>query len=153
MAALVEYQSKPDDEFHQGDAVGQPMDFFTPRTDEKRLNPLFKVLSDGRKYSSARGIIEPMMRFYEDQDGNFVEQFQTTAFDARLWELYLFATFVELGYARLPEIAVPTSCLTAPSGLSGLKQPRLTRRTAASLKSLTVRKECPRILKILCRSN
>jgi len=40
-----------------------------------------------------------MMRFYEDTDGNFVEQFQTTAFDACIWELYLFATFTELGYS------------------------------------------------------
>lgn len=38
------------------------------------------------------------MRWYEDVDGNFIEQFQTTAFDARLWELYLFATLVEMGY-------------------------------------------------------
>jgi large subunit ribosomal protein L30 len=33
-------------------------------------------------YSPARELIKAMMRFYEDADGNFVEQFQTTAFDA-----------------------------------------------------------------------
>ena len=38
------------------------------------------------------------MNWYEDVDGNFVEQFQSSAFDARLWELYLYAMFVELGY-------------------------------------------------------
>ena len=48
-----------------------------------------------------------MMHWYEDLDGNFVQQFQTTGFDARLWELYLFATFVEMGY-RIDRIhAVP----------------------------------------------
>ena len=36
-----------------------------------------------------------MMRWYEDIDGNFVEQFQTTGFDARIWELYLYAVLVE----------------------------------------------------------
>jgi hypothetical protein len=28
----------------------------------------------------------------------FIEQFQTTGFDARLWELYLFSTLTELGF-------------------------------------------------------
>ncbi len=36
-----------------------------------------------------------MMRWYEDIDGNFVEQFQTTGFNARVWELYLFAALTE----------------------------------------------------------
>lgn len=35
------------------------------------------------------------MHFFEDVDGNFVEQFQTTAFDARFSELYLFALLTE----------------------------------------------------------
>jgi len=48
-----------------------------------------------------------MMHWYEDPDGNFIEQFQTTGFDARLWELYLFAAFTETGY-RIDRIhAVP----------------------------------------------
>lgn len=37
------------------------------------------------------------MRWHEDIDGNFVEQFQTTGFDTRIWELYLFATLIEAG--------------------------------------------------------
>src|ERR1700688_1284591 len=36
-----------------------------------------------------------MMYYYEDVDGNFVEQFQSTAFDARSWELYIFALLAE----------------------------------------------------------
>lgn len=43
------------------------------------------------------------MRWYEDRDGNFIEQFQSTGFDARIWELYLWATFVSLGY----EVTMP----------------------------------------------
>jgi hypothetical protein len=121
MAKLTEHHQQPDHEFYQGDAIGSPMDFFTPVADEQKLHPFFKNLVEGRKYSSARGIIEPMMRFYEDEDGNFVEQFQTTAFDARLWELYLFATFVELGYARVPEIQVPDFLLSSPFGAFGLE--------------------------------
>src|SRR3546814_15734503 len=57
-----------------------------------------------------------MMRFHEDADGNFIEQFQTTGFDPRLWELYLFATFNELGYARDSAVAVPDFILTGLPG-------------------------------------
>lgn len=37
------------------------------------------------------------MKHYVDVDGNFVEQFQSTAFDARIWELYLYAALLEMG--------------------------------------------------------
>jgi hypothetical protein len=62
-----------------------------------------------------------MMCFYEDADGNFVEQFQTTAFDARLWELYLFATFNEIGYARSVNVAAPDFLLTSVLGHLGVE--------------------------------
>jgi hypothetical protein len=34
-----------------------------------------------------------------DRDGNFVQQFQSDGFDARTWELYLFAVFHSLSFA------------------------------------------------------
>lgn len=39
------------------------------------------------------------MPWFEDADGNFVEQFQTQGFDARLWEIYLFAMLIEAEYS------------------------------------------------------
>lgn len=54
-----------------------------------------------------------MMNWYEDVDGNFVEQFQSSAFDARLWELYLYAMFVELGYGFDRKYQRQTSCAKA----------------------------------------
>jgi hypothetical protein len=35
------------------------------------------------------------MYYFQDPDGNFVEQFQSNAFNSRLWELYLFAVLGE----------------------------------------------------------
>lgn len=49
----------------------------------------------GAEFSAAREIISEMMRWHESADGNFVEQFQTTGFDARVWELYLFTVLTE----------------------------------------------------------
>ena len=88
----------PDEAHHQGHRRRVPVDFFKPVVRQDRLDPDFHKLVEQEGFSPARGIIEPMMRWHQDVDGNFVEQFQTTAFDARLWELYLFATLVEIGF-------------------------------------------------------
>ncbi len=88
----------PDSEYYQGDERGKPVDFLTPVVPAQRLNPNFVRLREHEFFSPARGIIEEMMRWYEDADGNFVQQFQTTGFDARIWELYLFASFREMFY-------------------------------------------------------
>ena len=97
----------PDEKYYQGGETGIPLDFFTPRTARERLSREFVYLAEQEHFSPARGIIDPMMHWYEDLDGNFVEQFQTTGFNARLWELYLFPTFMEMGYGIERIHAVP----------------------------------------------
>lgn len=97
----------PPEEFHQGDEAGHSVDFFAPVSSPDRLHPSFVKLTSEDGYAPARHIIEPMMRWHEDADGNFVEQFQSTGFDQRIWELYLFATFIELGYEIDRAQAVP----------------------------------------------
>jgi hypothetical protein len=106
---------------HQGDEKGKPVDFFTPVVAENSLNPNFLKLCNEEAFSPARGIIEPMMRWYEDVDGNFVQQFQTTGFDARIWELYLFAAFREMYYAIEREHAVPDFICTNPLATFGVE--------------------------------
>lgn len=96
---MAEWSRKPDAEFHQGDERGTPIDVFTPVVQVDRLHVSFLRVATGEGFSPARALIEAMMPYYEDVDGNFVEQFQTTAFDARFWELYLFAVLTEQGYA------------------------------------------------------
>ncbi|MGK2881964.1 MAG: hypothetical protein ACSLE6_14595 [Mycobacterium sp.] len=87
----------------QGDESGAPTDFFRPRVPTQRQHPSFRQVADGKGHHAARALIEVLMRWYEDRDGNFIEQFQSTGFDARVWELYLWATFVSLGY----EVTMP----------------------------------------------
>lgn len=82
----------------QHDETGGPVDFFKPVVKEKKLHERFKHLVDGRGLVAAKSLIEVLMRWYEDQDGNYIEQFQSVGFDARLWELYLYVTFIEAGY-------------------------------------------------------
>lgn len=83
--------------FPQDDENGEAMDLFTPVKAEEKLHPYFRILSTQPSHVAARGIIREMMPHYVDIDGNFIEQFQTTGFDARIWELYLNAYLVEEG--------------------------------------------------------
>lgn len=81
--------------FEQGDFTGEVMDLFTPIVEDKKLHPFFLRLRDEPSFSSAKEIIAEMAPHFVDIDGNYVEQFQSTGFDARLWELYLNAYLVE----------------------------------------------------------
>ncbi len=97
----------PPEDHYQGDETGDPVDFFDFTRKAKELNADFVQLATLEAYSPARDIIEVMMRWYEDADGNFIEQFQTTGFDQRIWELYLFAAFTEMGYELDRSVPVP----------------------------------------------
>ncbi len=81
-----------------GDETG-PVDFFAPRVSVEKMHPRFRLIESGRGHNAAREIISSLMRCYDDRDGNFVEQFQSTGFDARIWELYLYALLIEAGYS------------------------------------------------------
>jgi hypothetical protein len=65
-----------------------------------------KLISE-RGLSSARALLDEMMHYFEDVDGNFVKDFQTGGFDARVWELYLYALLTELGYGFDRSYAAP----------------------------------------------
>ena len=70
----IEIQAaQPDAAFHQGDADGEPVDFFARRVAEERTHETFRLLRDAPRYSPARELVKIMMRWHEDPDGNFIE--------------------------------------------------------------------------------
>ena len=82
---LAEFAQAPPEEFHQGDEVGKPVDFFTPVVAPNRRHRVFETLISSRGYSPARALIGEMMHYFDDIDGNFIQQFQSDGFDARIW--------------------------------------------------------------------
>jgi len=76
-----------------GSAAG--IDLFTPVVPAGKQHPYFVRLCSDSALLPARSIIKEMMPHYIDVDGNFVEQFQSTGFDSRVWELYLYNYFAE----------------------------------------------------------
>lgn len=113
---MTKLLDEPEEFHHQGDERGEPVDFFTPMHPPEVLHPDFQQVASDIGFFPARGIIEPLMRWHEDLDGNFVEQFQSTAFDQRIWELYLFATLIELGFSLDATHAVPDFVATCLFG-------------------------------------
>jgi hypothetical protein len=73
-------------------------DLFDPVVPEIRLNPRFKLVADGRAYAPARATMRETFAKMGPRDPNFIEQFQTTGFDARFSELYLYAALDSAGF-------------------------------------------------------
>ena len=74
----------------QGDEMRAAPDLFTPLIPVDQMHPGFIHLARDRVFIPARAIIKEMMPHFTDVDGNFVREFQSRGFDARIWELYLF---------------------------------------------------------------
>ncbi|HCE4658649.1 TPA: hypothetical protein NGT07_004551 [Vibrio parahaemolyticus] len=79
---------KGNKEFPQGDKQ-KNVDLFTPVVPLHKQHLYFSKLSQEEAFVPAKTVINELMSHFVDIDGNFVEQFQSTGFDARLWELYL----------------------------------------------------------------
>ncbi|MFO0608305.1 MAG: hypothetical protein U0324_34385 [Polyangiales bacterium] len=102
VAAAVEWltsticsRSESGEKHHrQGDEVPS-LNLFDPVVPQERLHPGFVHLANDLAFLPGRSIIRELMPHYHDIDGNFVSQFQSSGFDARTWELYLFTYFKE----------------------------------------------------------
>src|SRR3989442_11919822 len=113
---LAELVKKPASSHHQGDEEGEPVDFFEPIVPEEKRAYGFEQLRTDKSYSPALGLLHELMHYYEDPDGNFIQQFQSTGFDARIWEVYLYAAFTEMGYGFDRSHPVPDFHCHGPLG-------------------------------------
>lgn len=93
--------------FPQGDVKEKPANLFTPVVATDSLHPIFKILHVGEHHSAAREILQELVQTFIDVDGNFVRDFQTTGFNARLWEIYLSVFFYEQRFGVIREFTRP----------------------------------------------
>jgi hypothetical protein len=101
----------------QGDETDHSTDLFSisPGIKEADLHPNFKFLRDTSGRAPARAVFKELGPWLAPSDPHFVKEFQTKAFDQRLWELYLWAVFRELGYdVTQPE--APDFYISSPHG-------------------------------------
>lgn len=97
LAALKKYEHDGKTIYEQGDEKALPQEFLKPQVSEEKLHPYFKIL-DTHGHEGARNLINEIVYSFIDVDGNYIKDFQTTGFDGRLWELYLYVYFYSAGF-------------------------------------------------------
>jgi hypothetical protein len=86
-------------EFLMTDNAGSSTpDPFEPVVEVARLDPRFVQVSTHASHAPARTMFRTLFEEFEDPDGNFLEQFHTSGFDARTWEFFLFAYLSRAGF-------------------------------------------------------
>lgn len=85
-------------------------------TDPAALHPNFRALIETSGRAPARAVFKEIGPWLAPSDPHFVSEFQFQQFDQRLWELYLWAAFRELGF-DIEQPEAPDFLCSAP-GLS-----------------------------------
>ena len=66
------------------------VNLFVDSIPENKQHPYYKLLKNHVGELAAKHLLLEIEKFYQDIDGNFIEQFQSlNGFDSRLWEIYL----------------------------------------------------------------
>jgi hypothetical protein len=86
------------DTYEQGDETKPTHDIFASIIEEEKQHEYFKVLATTKRMEAARNLILEAAYSYVDVDGNYIKEFQTHGFDARLWELFLYIYLYEAGF-------------------------------------------------------
>lgn len=105
------------------------INLFSDTVPEEKQNPYYRILKNHKSWISAKRLIEEIMPHYTDIDGNFVNQFQTSGFDQRLWELYLFNYFHEEGLEIDRKHFMPDFTVSRGSEIIGIEAVTVSRKT------------------------
>jgi hypothetical protein len=132
----------------QGDEPNTPFDLLRvpPEADPAKLHPYFKELAERPGREPARAVVREIGPWLAPSDPHFVQEFQFSQFDQRLWELYLWAAFRELGFdieqlespdfmCRAPGIAFTIEATTVAPSSSGALAAHPNPRTPEEMKA------------------
>lgn len=99
----------------QGDEPNVPFDLLhiPSDADSSKLHPYFRELLERPGRAPARAVVKEIGPWLAPSDPHFVEEFQFRQFDQRLWELYLWAAFRELGF-DVKQLEAPDFICSAP---------------------------------------
>jgi hypothetical protein len=78
--------------------TGNTRTLFDPVVPETQLHASFATLRSHEASLATRAALDDVFQTFTDPEGNFLKDFQTTGFDRRLFELYLFAYFSRSGF-------------------------------------------------------
>ena len=75
------------------------VNLFEAVVSEEAQHPSFQEMAVGPERSGARALMQQTLEQWDSADPQFVRDFQTAGFDARVFELYLAATLGSLGWS------------------------------------------------------
>lgn len=105
--SIEKYEKDGHTAYPQGDEKQTPNEIFIPVVSDDKLHPIYKILLNESRFEAARNIIRELVYSYTDPDGNYIKDFQTTGFNARLWELYLYMYLYNAGFHLINDHAAP----------------------------------------------
>tara|TARA_B110000196_G_scaffold217278_1_gene186580 strand:+ start:2212 stop:3543 length:1332 start_codon:yes stop_codon:yes gene_type:complete len=98
LAKVNKHSKDGAEEFPQGVITRKKNMIFEYVEKKEPMADDYKLLSELDLFSPAKELIAEIAYSFEDPDGNYIEQFQSTGFNSRMWELYLYALFHELDF-------------------------------------------------------
>lgn len=121
---IEKWAQKPNESYFQGNIETPALDLFSNlhNVNKEDLDPSFVILRNREEYSPAKDIINEVMPSYIDIDnGQFVREFQTSGFNQRLWELYLYCYFNEEFFQRKDTYSRPDFVIEKGNILMGVE--------------------------------
>jgi len=90
-------------------------DIFSSVVDEGRHTEIYRSIRDMPHLYPVKAMIQEAFSTFCDIDRNFIEQFQTTGFDARLFELYVWMCLKESNFEvdrshKFPDYIISNGC-------------------------------------------
>jgi hypothetical protein len=85
---------------YQADEPNAPVDLLRLPVDHdpQKLHPYFRELLESPGRVPARAAVREIGPWLAPSDPHFIQEFQESQFDQRLWELFLWASFREMGF-------------------------------------------------------
>lgn len=105
--AFAKYENDEKEFYEQGDEKNLIHDILKPCVPVEKYHKYFKLITEESGYKSAKKLMQEIAYSYVDVDGNYIKDFQTTGFDARLWELYLYIYLHSAGCSISNEFQAP----------------------------------------------
>ncbi len=96
--AMKDYETDGKVEYPQGDEKKPIHDIFAPIVADDKQHLYFKILISNGLGNTTRNMMQEIGYSFVDVDGNYIQQFQSTGFNQRLWELFLHVLFNKSGF-------------------------------------------------------
>lgn len=107
MSAFEKYENDGLSIYPQLDEKKLPNEILIPQVKDEKLHPYFKLLITAPRFEAAKNLINEIAYSFVDVDGNYIKDFQTTGFDGRIWELYLYMYLHTAGFSINNSFVMP----------------------------------------------